>query len=269
MNDSHATRIETHLRSFQRRWKVVQLHQLVIGERASMVGEYHLDEAENLRQVAERIDADLRRDANDVTGLCKYAVVAIGADGSRGERFVLRQRGEGLEGDAGSEEPPTAAGLVAQSMRHSEVSMRMAFESIHSSHRNLLSENARLSELVERLEGRRFDTLELQESMMSEQHTRELEAARDARSAKHQEQIMTSIVGPLTPRLVEAFLGKFFPKDARLERVVRFLSGISSEQLGKMLDGDVLRTEQQAELVELLRHLSGEPAASVGEAKTN
>lgn len=243
--------LEAWLRGRPKGTTRLALRQVVRGEaeKASTVQEYDTSDTD-WRELAQQVDRHARDDASDTGGTCRYALVALDADGRILGRRIFRRAGEVTSDAVGPEEPPTAAGLVGQAMRHTEAAYRMSLESVGSTQRALLAENARLAERCRQLEAKEFETIELFERLASQQNERQIAAADAAQRAAYKARVMNEIVAPIVPKLVGKVLSKVLPEETLAHEAASLFESIETEQLERIFE--TLNEGQQKQLARLI-----------------
>jgi hypothetical protein len=97
----------------------------------------------------------------------------------------------------------------------------------------------RLRARLDALEGRHFETIALQEELLSQRHERDLDALRAARAEARKDQLVNK-VGTLLPAVTSKFMGKEVQKDPAVGALVESLSQEQTQALARMLRPDQL-----------------------------
>ena len=196
-------------------------------------------------EVVAQLESMSEADASGISGVQVYVVQAFFGTvrkSSVGARYVFRQTGSEDPNQVNSE-PPTLAGSLAQTQRHLEVVMRLNTVTQSASMTTLARENERLAQKCSELQEQAEESLRLREEMMSMQHERELNWAREERKDKAMEGALDKL-GVLVPVIANKLTGKkMLPAaDPRTLLIERFVGSLDQDQLQKM--GSILRPEQ-------------------------
>lgn len=154
--------------------------------------------------MAATVKSIIETDADGMTGVQTYAIVAQNSKGENLARKTERVQGEGSS-DAMSSEPANMSGIVTQLMRHSEASARLmvtSMQAILASQNRILEKT---TEQNEKLIARHVETLELAEEVSSRKQEREIEIAKVEMRRNSIDQIVQQIK-PLIPAIASKLL---------------------------------------------------------------
>jgi hypothetical protein len=274
VTSSSLARFDSKLEAFVRehhgrvsRW---ELRHLVTGGGEHRVRELRPIEGEAPDAVTARVWALA---IDDARGLSEYALLAYEGDAAN---YVGRQKFRvqgGADDDLEPTEPPTMQGVMAQHMRHTEASVRIATLASGDLLRLYRDENRELRAHIRSLEKTQLRTYELCEDLTSRRAERDLSVRREERADARQ----AHVVGQLSkylPMLVDRVLGATgLVKDgespatdaARIANVVR---GLDESKLSAILE--IVGPEGGRELLSVIGGIvAREEAAAAAGGKTN
>ena len=219
--------------------------------------------------LASKIDHTADEDARFAHGAPLYAVLWYRkGEESRpyASRISFRKRGGAEEFDGVEEsEGPSAQGLVAQAMRHTEFFARHGMIQVHTAMQMLQRENAELRRSNQMYMEKHARVIEVMERLMSEEQTRRLElrkaALGEVRSEKLWEMVM--ILAPLALRHFAVNKGQKSTEEFATAQMLSGLMSSLSEKQMQMIVGN-LNPAQQAGIFEHYkknRSQSPEPVA--------
>lgn len=160
-------------------------------------------------------------------------------------QFMTRVGSEAIGGHSWDSEPANLEGVTKQLMRHSEAGVKLAVGSAQEALDRLTKENVRLVERVERYEARHLSHLDAYETLVTQVHTRALEADTQRRHEGRKDQLMGKLA-LLIPVLAAKWMGQVAPDPI----AKAFAQSLEGDQLQRM--AVVLKPEQQLALVSLL-----------------
>lgn len=147
-------------------------------------------------------------------------------------------------------ESPTLEGVCKQLMRHTEALMKSHTLGAQQTHNALSLENERLRARLDALEGRHFETVALQEELLSQRHTRDIEAMRAVAGEERKAAMFRSVntvLPAMLPEVANKLLGRGNAAEAPAQAptdpaINAFAESLTQEQLGAL--SSVLRPEQ-------------------------
>lgn len=158
-----------------------------------------------------------RGHAEGFEGTQRYAVRARAGDQQLGE-FAFRVLSTALttssaqtladpipeeQSIAGADMPKAIAMMVVQQMRHNEALTRTMMEMCARSNEQLARENASLRRHQDAAEDRRINSIELMETMLSDQHKRELETREAESRHARRERLWSTLEQRVMPALAK------------------------------------------------------------------
>src|SRR5512137_1635134 len=164
---------------------------------------------------ALEIHGKLQNEVASLGGLQKYVLYAYhsGDYETHTARFIVRLQGltEEDEEEGFNSEGPDKAGLVSQSMRHSEASNRTMVALVQGLAGTFQSTISRLTAMNEKLLEDKIEGMELIQAMQEDRDNREAKAMTARAKAKGVEQLVSRL-SLLAPALVNKVAGKpIFP----------------------------------------------------------
>ena len=176
-------------------------------------------------------------------------------------QFMTRVGSEAVGGHAWDSEPANLEGVTKQLMRHTEAGVKLAVGSAQEALDRLTNENIKLVERVERYEARHLSHLQAYEDLMTQVHTRALDADTQRRHEGRKDALLGKLA-LLIPILTAKWMGQVAPDPI----VKAFAQSIEGDQLQRM--AVVLKPEQQLALVSLLElHAEAESDGSTPAAE--
>lgn len=215
-----------------------------------------------IEQLINGVEEAAHDDAESLGGHQRYLLLAYfkGADKPLGRCGFRMEAGD--DEDEGDEElasePANAKGLVAQTMRHQEATMRTSI----MGHNHMMSMMQRTidsqQDTINALLKEKFDSIKLIEEMLSLKQERDLEA-RKALHAEEMKEAGFKKLMLLGPSLVNRVVGKkVLPEETTpmQETLKAFAESLTMEQMEK-LQG-VLTSEQVIAMVNILQTVTPE-----------
>lgn len=144
-------------------------------------------------------------DAEDTGGLCRYSITAETQGGAVKQRMDLRMNSAKGSGDVAPEDPPTAAGLVGQAMRHQEAGAKLALESVGMVFGLMEKMLGVQNTQIERYQAREERVMEMAERLSGADHERKLEITRTQATAEMRSKAIEKL-GPLVPAVMAKLL---------------------------------------------------------------
>lgn len=234
----HAVRINRWLRAFvypldaEAEITSVIVRHISVNEKLSDIQTFKVGanlSNDALSDLVKAIDDIVEDDAEGLSGVQKYVLAAIGAEKKQIGRLALRysvSESEGGEGEMSSE-PATAKGLLAQTMRHSEVFARIA--SAESGHVITMQQRmlGQMSGMLENLMSRHMENMQLTEELLSHRHERDMALAEQESKLQIKQDILSKVT-TLLPAVIKKFTGvsadsELPPEVAELRNVARIL----------------------------------------------
>jgi hypothetical protein len=213
-------------------------------------------------ELVQAIDQQGAADAEELGGMQRYIVRAQARGRDIGSLTLRYNLGPGPAEVAGADsEPASARGLVAQAQRHAEVSTRMLHQGFGSIVESQERRLAKQDEIIERLEQQHLAVISLQEGLLSQQHERDLAAAREESNLQTRQHFL-GMMKPLVPVILNRLLGSGVltaasPRNALVDGLV---GSITPEQFAGL--ASVLAPAQLAALKELIEGAAGEEEES-------
>lgn len=155
--------------------------------------------------IARAVVVAATMDAEDTNGLCRYSVTAETASGVVKQRSDLRINASKGSGDVSPEDPPTAAGLVSQAMRHQEAGAKLALESVGMVFGLMEKMLGVQNTQIERYQAREERVMEMAERLSGADHERKLEITRTQAVADMRSKAIDKL-GPLVPAVMAKLL---------------------------------------------------------------
>lgn len=147
---------------------------------------------------------------NHISAYCLFAL--LGPDRKPGQQSgTLRIKPNSQSKDSpvvGETEPATPEGLQAQLMRHNEALMRTTLGTFEVSMVSMQKTIERQSNVIERLETKRYEVAEMREDALNQKHERELESKKLLADEERKEKIVSSLVPLLPAALNRIMAGK-------------------------------------------------------------
>jgi hypothetical protein len=168
----------------------------------------------------------------------------------------------GAESQVADSEPANQQGLVAQSMRHTEVSVKIglgATADVLDHYRDIMRTQARR---IDELEGTHLETLRLMEELQSQKHMRELATDQAVLEEKRKDELFSKIM-VMIPTLVNKVAGApMLPaaQNPETEIVKSLLGTLRPEQLQSL--GAVLDPAQMMAVLQLWEVARGQAQAA-------
>lgn len=219
--------------------------------------EAHHKSQDGVDSLVDEIETFASSDANGWQGVQTYALLAFHGDNERQTaRFVFRVDGSSDEDEDNDydSEPKNLKGALAQQMRHNELIMKTSMTNMATvmnvMQRTMNNQAARL----ESMENDRVKSIHLFEQLMSEQHTRDMEARR----IEAREKALTEVVGSLKQALPIVATKLLGPKkeegqpsgaETVLQKIVEGFMSMSPEQKAAMYN--MLSDEQREQFKDL------------------
>lgn len=143
----------------------------------------HRENDSGLRKLAAEIAMSASSDAAGVKGTQTYTLKAFHGDNDKPSgRYTFRVDGDAEGGDDEmglSSEPPTPKGLLSQTMRHLEVTMKTSMMGVATAVNALERIASRASQRAEDLERDRIRSFEAIEKSISMEHERKIEVMKE------------------------------------------------------------------------------------------
>jgi hypothetical protein len=209
---------------------------------------------------AEQILAACNDDAAGIGGVQTYAVQGF-IDDKPVARVTVRVQSESdsIEDEGIATEPATKSGLLGQLMRHNELLSRSLVSCQDSMFRALTRAMEQMSVQNERMRDKHMQQVELTESLLSEQHERDLASVESQARVENISRTAQTIQQYL-PVVVSHFLHN--KKAGNQEPETASANASSVQKLGKSLMSDPdrmgrimaeLTPEEQAAIMELMQ----------------
>ena len=220
---------------------------------------------------ALEINGKLQNEVASLGGLQKYVIYAYhsGDYETHTARFIVRLQGlsDEDEEDGFNSEGPDKAGLVSQSMRHSEASNRTMVALVQGLAGTFQSTISRLTAMNEKLLDDKIGMMELIQAMQDDKDNRDARAMTAKAKAKGVEQLVGRL-SLLAPALVNKVAGKpIFPvEDSSLMMMTRSLitSIMADPERAEKIMG-MLAPEQGIALMNLYEQVSAKDKEEEGE----
>ena len=167
-------------------------------------------------------------------------------------------------------ESPSLEGVCKQLMRHTEALMRSHTLGAQQTHNTLSQENERLRARLDSLEQKHFETVALQEELISQRHLRDIDAMRAMAGEKRKEALLRT-VATLAPAVIPSVTNKLLgggggaaPEGQRPAdpAIGAFAESLTDEQ--RLALSRLLRPEQVAALGMLFQRHGGPPKRNPG-----
>lgn len=207
------------------------------------------------------VENGISDDAEGLGGVQTYVILPYHANTATkpSSRFTIREATASVDDpEEMDSEPPTAKGMLAQSMRHTEAAIRMSMMSMGQIVTTLRHTNAKQAELIEKLVAEKMANLEMMEDLKSQKLEREILTRREESKEKMKVEIMDK-VSTLVPVLVNRIAGKsLLPgKTTPMEGMIKGLvESIEPGQLESLQS--VLKPTQLVALMEIFQSLQPE-----------
>ena len=245
--------IETKQEKFIRRvtlpgagYTKLVLVQVMIGGGESPLQEYELDkefgyDEQTISNIAAELIATAQDDADGSTTTNTYCIKAMKgiARGERGPVFRLRNEDCNSEESAmmGASEPASAAGLLAQLMRHLEADRRTSSikdEIFARATTQIIKEQ---NERLKHYEDKHWEVIERAEDLMSEKEQREIARLQSIGREKRLDEALKTFK-PLVPIAIAKLRG--VPDEAKpalkLESIKQVIKNLKPDQIEKVLE---------------------------------
>lgn len=260
--------------------KVIVSHVRVDGKRGDEVVTIVIDPEDKASSspagIAERVFAAAERDASALGGVQRYVAqtLFLGEDKPRG-RFAFRCAGEadedGIDEDAEAlSEPPSARGMVAQSMRHAEAFARMA--TMGASHMIEMQARtiAKQNDTIQKLVDEKLATIDAVEELRSRKHERDM-AEKELEARQENTRQIVDAVRMLLPVALNKLVGGDRPllpgaKSTSELSMDAFLESITPDQLPQLLS--VMTPAQQAAVMAIMQQKADAERAKQEEKKS-
>lgn len=230
-------------------------HWLVAGEALSLERE---DDSRLAAEILDRAQTDA--DGHAGSGPQRYRVEAqVRGDTRNPTRFVVTLRPQEDEDELeGGDEPANARGLVAQSMRHTEVAMRIATQGLHAA----MSQMSRMCEQLgrenESMRTERAEMFKTLEAAKSQESERELLAMTAMKEQERKDALIQKavelapvVVNRLTDGKVKLPGGEVDPLEKLLESLA---ISMTQEQFASIASS--LNMEQKIQFAEVMRTIT-------------
>jgi len=225
--------------------------------------------------IASLVLTDAHQAAEAMRGVQTFSVGLVEENKTEPVSEHLMRVGDAMgPGASYDSESPSLEGVCKQLMRHTEALMRSHTLGAQQTHNTLSQENERLRGRLDALEGKHFETIALQEELLSQRHLRDIEAMRAVAGEKRKETLLRT-VATLAPAMVPTMANKLLGGAGQPEAAPRpvdpaigaFAESLTDEQ--RMALSRLLRPEQVAALGMLFqRHGSNAPKRNPGNSGT-
>jgi hypothetical protein len=225
--------------------------------------------------IASLVLTDAHQAAEAMRGVQTFSVGLVEENKTEPVSEHLMRVGDAMgPGASYDSESPSLEGVCKQLMRHTEALMRSHTLGAQQTHNTLSQENERLRGRLDALEGKHFETIALQEELLSQRHLRDIEAMRAVAGEKRKETLLRT-VATLAPAMVPTMANKLLGGAGQPEAAPRpvdpaigaFAESLTDEQ--RMALSRLLRPEQIAALGMLFqRHGSNGPKRNPGNSGT-
>jgi hypothetical protein len=207
-------------------------------QRGDKVESIELEENETTEDLVKRVFAAAEDDAKGMMGPQVYWILLRTA----GTRDVVSRKsitvdGELFEKGRGSESPDEY-GLTAQSMRHNEGVMKMAFNAVERMHLNMQRENERMANQLAELSRLEIERMAMSRQLAQDVANQRVEEQRVIAKAKRDEWVMRQ-AELLLPMAMNKFFG---PEEGKgpnwaqeADILVRLASKLESEQIQRVV----------------------------------
>lgn len=239
-------------------------HLLVSGRQELVTERADIETSdEALTSLAGDLVDTIANDASVLGGVQSYVIRMTEGGRDLGRHAVRMRADEALTStEALSSEPASATGLLAQLMRHNEVTSRMlVLQATHSAD-TLRRENESLRERMSAYERNQLEAVRLQEELLSRKAEREI-AALKAKTEAKQADVVTDTITLLVPTVVNRMAGaQILPEKSSpsWEMIKSFMRTITMEQIQAMRV--FLEPPQFIALVELWKKVDEEERAA-------
>jgi hypothetical protein len=214
--------------------------------------------------IASLVLTDAHQAAEAMRGVQTFSVALVEENKVEPVSEHLMRVGDTMgPGASYDSESPSLEGVCKQLMRHTEALMRSHTLGAQQTHNTLSQENERLRARLDALEGKHFETVALQEELLSQRHLRDIEAMRAMAGEKRKETLLRT-VATLAPAVVPTMTNKLLGGSAEASpaaldpTIAAFADSLTDEQ--RMALARLLRPEQVAALGMLFqRHGAGGP----------
>jgi len=233
---------------------------------------------EDPSSIASLVLTDAHQAAEALRGVQTFSVALVEENKIEPVSEHMMRVGDAMgPGASYDSESPSLEGVCKQLMRHTEALMRSHTLGAQQTHNTLSLENERLRARLDALEGRHFETVALQEELISQRHVRDLESMRAVAGEKRKEAalrtvstLLPAIVPAVAHKLLGSAAGPDTPADTapKTDPIIGALANsITDEQ--RMALARVLRPEQVAALGMLFqRHGAKDPKRDPGTSGT-
>lgn len=204
-----------------------------------------------LHKIAEAAQADADDLQSGVQLYCLYAYYELDKNYSARKVFRVSTSKEGFERDVSPSEPPTAEGLVSQTMRHLEALMRNQTVTMSYMHQAQQRELERLATMNEKFMSSQVDLMVLVQDTLDNSHGRRLEEKK-AETALAMKESALAAIAPLIPVIINRLAGsQLLPEeDKSLMLMAGLLENLDEDQQAKILQ--TLNDSQRAVLAEVI-----------------
>lgn len=266
---------ETQTRLFPNAMFVDLVHVRTAG--SSRLKRYVLPREEP-SSIASLVLTDAHQAAEALRGVQTFSVALVEENKVEPVSEHMMRVGDAMgPGASYDSESPSLEGVCKQLMRHTEALMRSHTLGAQQTHNALSEENNRLRARLDALEGRHFETVALQEELLSQRHVRELESMRAVAGEKRKEaaiRSVTTLLPAIVPTVANRLLGggsgpaASADEGPKTDPIISALASSITEEQGKAL-ARVLRPEQLAALGMLFqRHGAKDPKRDPGSSGT-
>ena len=215
----------------------------------------------SVEDLNEAVEERALRQANALGGTHNFLFELTATDGSSLGSEVFRVNAEAFTGERSMlSEPANEGGVLAQTMRLLEATMRVNVQLSKGTHDNLLQQNKMLAGRAEASEARYLSGMEVFLASITNERNAEVEAIRADGNARAKLAIANR-VGALLGPLAAGFLKKQLPGAAGASlgaaaNMQGLAATLTAEQMEKIMG--VLSPEQNAQLFALLAPLKAE-----------
>ena len=234
--------------------KVVLYH---VGKKLDPIWEEEHEEGTSAADYTRMVVLEAESDAESMGGIQKYSLQSFHGKRKTSTRKMRFRIAGGEDLDAEGEMSESGAtGLVKQSHRHIEATMKVALGSVEVMMRRQDRALQRAEERAEKAEDRHFELIKLQEELLSRRQERELEIIRAHNSEKRIDEALET-VKLLGPSIVNRISGKnLLPENTSpAENAINaFIESIEPEQMEKLATGGILKPAQMIAIMELINN---------------
>jgi hypothetical protein len=259
---------ETQTRLFPNAMFVDLVHVRTAG--SSRLKRYVLPR-EDPGSIASLVLTDAHQAAEAMRGVQTFSVALVEESKVEPVSEHLMRVGDTMgPGASYDSESPSLEGVCKQLMRHTEALMRSHTLGAQQTHSTLSQENERLRARLDSLEQKHFETVALQEELLSQRHLRDIDAMRAMASEKRKETLLRT-VSTLAPAVIPSVANKLLgtggaaaPEGQRPPdpAIGAFADSLTDEQ--RVALSRLLRPEQVAALGMLFQRHGGPPKRNPG-----